>query len=137
MKGENYMKNYSDDAGIRGAIDINSMYFSPIDILKELLVSEPFKSWRKLKHDLNLYDKVKKRKLMCFDGRTRYTETVDLKDAIRIVMVLNTKRAILLKEYLLDVLTEEVRYILKNSMVETDAFVNISKNVKKDEYNRS
>ena len=131
------MKNYSDDAGIRGAIDINSMYFSPIDILKELLVSEPFKSWRKLKHDLNLYDKVKKRKLMCFDGRTRYTETVDLKDAIRIVMVLNTKRAILLKEYLLDVLTEEVRYILKNSMVETDAFVNISKNVKKDEYNRS
>lgn len=138
MKGEDCMENVRTD-GIRGAIEIdgNEMYFSPIDILKEFGNENPFKLWKKLKYQLNLYGKVRKRKLVCFDSKTRYTETVDLKDAIRIVMAINSGKAIFVREFLLDVLINELRYIFKKAKDNPNAFVNISRNGRKNEYCRS
>lgn len=55
MKGEGYMKKSVKDC-IRGAVMVDSgmLYFSPIDILKEFESGNPFKLWKKIKHDLNL-----------------------------------------------------------------------------------
>ncbi len=138
MKGEDYMKKSVKDC-IRGAVmvDAGMLYFSPIDILKEFGSGNPFKLWKKIKHDLDLYDKVKKRKLVCFDNQVRYTETVDLKDAIRIVMVLNSAKAMFMREFLLDVLINEMRYIYKKAKENPNTFVNISRNGRKNEYCRS
>ena len=67
----------------------------------------------------------------------RYTETVDLKDAIRIVMVLNSAKAVFMREFLLDVLINEMRYIYKKAKENPNTFVNISRNGRKNEYCRS
>lgn len=67
----------------------------------------------------------------------RYTETVDLKDAIRIVMVLNSAKAMFMREFLLDVLINEMRYIYKKAKENPNTFVNISRNGRKNEYCRS
>ncbi len=138
MKGEGYMKKSVKDC-IRGAMELDAgiLYFSPIDILKEFQSGNPFKLWKKIKHDLNLYGNVKKRKLVCFDNQVRYTETVDLKDAIRIVMVLNSAKAMFMREFLLDVLINEMRYIYKKAKENPNTFVNISRNGRKNEYCRS
>lgn len=138
MKGEGYMKKSVKDC-IRGAIELDAgiLYFSPIDILKEFESGNPFKLWKKIKHYLNLYGNVKKRKLVCFDNQVRYTETVDLKDAIRIVMVLNSAKAMFMREFLLDVLINEMRYIYKKAKENPNTFVNISRNGRKNEYCRS
>ena len=124
MKGEGYMKKSVKDC-IRGAIELDAgiLYFSPIDILKEFESGNPFKLW--------------KRKLVCFDNQVRYTETVDLKDAIRIVMVLNSAKAMFMREFLLDVLINEMRYIYKKAKENPNTFVNISRNGRKNEYCRS
>ena len=52
-------------------------------------------------------------------------------------MVLTSAKAMFMREFLLDVLINEMRYIYKKAKENPNTFVNISRNGRKNEYCRS